>query len=139
MSTDPLPYLDKIDGKEPIEGGDELINAVELAVDELESVEDSIYQAEKTLNMLKARRDLINKKYIPALLTQLGVTIVDTLNKGYRVTVKKYLYVKIKNKEELEKFLDSRGDSALMDTVVRIKKVNGRCQEGIKKGYRGRT
>ena len=133
MPADPLSYLDKIDGKKPIEGGDEIINAVELAVDELEAVEDSIYQAEKTLNMLKARRDLINKKYIPALLTQLGVTIVDTLNKGYKVTIKRYLYVKIKNKEELEKFLDSRGDSALMDTVVRIKKLTAGARRALKK------
>ena len=122
--SDPLPYLDRVDDEsKPLPGGDELVLAVETAVDELERVEDAIYQAEKTLNALKTRKDFINKQYIPKMLTHLGTTVVETL-KGYKVSIKKYMYVKVNNKKGLADFLTSRGDEVLMDTTVKIKKLS---------------
>ena len=107
-------------------------DSVEQAVLESRKIEEEIYQLNKQLVDLKDKRDYILKKHIPNLLISIGTTLIKT-PLGFRVNIKKYNYLKIKDKDRLESYLESRGDETLLDSTFRIKKLTEHARYNIRR------
>ena len=105
--------------------------SVEQAVLESRKIEEQIYQLNKQLVDLKDRRDYILKKHIPNLLISIGTTLIKT-PLGFRVNIKKYNYLKVKDKDRLESYLESRGDETLLDSTFRVKKLTEGARRLVK-------
>lgn len=119
-TSDSLSYLDRINSGTA--NNSSAAVPIENAIDEVEKLEEKIYDIEKYLLDLKDRKEHLLRKYIPNLLVKLGINILET-QRGYKVSIKHIHYLRVKDKDRLEVFLESRGDDGLMDTVVRIKKL----------------
>ena len=104
---------------------------IDKAIEELHRVEVEIYETDKQLVELRDKKEYILKKYIPKLLESIGTTLIKTPN-GFKVSTKKYHYLKVRHKDRLEAYLESRGDSMLMDTVFRIKKLSSAARHKLR-------
>ena len=111
------------------------IKQIDEAIQEVERIEEDLFVLEKRLIALKDRKKSILTKYIPRIMKTLGTTLIRT-PRGIRVTIKKHIAVKIKDKDRLAVFLETRGDDILMDTSFRIKKLKNQDRNTIKEAIK---
>ena len=100
-------------------------------VNEVRAIENQLYQLDKEVVALKDRRNGLLRRSIPDLLLAAGTNLISTPG-GYRVSIRKYNYVRVKDKSALSEYLESRGDDSLIDTTMRIKNISQNIRDSIR-------
>ena len=121
--------LDYLDTAEAGSGVHAAIEGIEKAANELDRIDEELYLIDKKQRGLKQRKEYIARTLLPSLMG--GSTVIET-DSGLKVTSRRFLYVTIKDKEKLVKFLESRGDSDLMETSLRIKRLPKEARSAIR-------
>lgn len=111
---------------------DNVLARISEKAEEYKASRQRIAEIEAALSEEKKTFNRISQEELPTLLRANGLESV-TLNTGEKVVVKEDLSVSIKDAEKLARFLEERGDDALLKTTMEFGKVPSEILEHLRR------